>query len=87
MKNKKLLIALALVLCVTLSGCGKEALVCDHPITYMVNVHDATCTTDGYLGDRICVSCGEPKQIGYWVEKYHMWDGEKCTVCGIAQPY
>ena len=72
----------------TCSVCGESEIFDTVPAvghTNTVVVTPATCTTDGYLGDKICVACNYLVEAGNIVEKYHLWDGEKCTVCGITE--
>ena len=43
-------------------GGGEEA--CTHTNTEVRNKVDATCTTDGYTGDTVCLACGETIATG-----------------------
>ncbi|MBQ5884477.1 MAG: hypothetical protein IIW72_08110, partial [Clostridia bacterium] len=84
------------------STCGTSMLVEEYPATghkYEVkNAKPATCTTDGYTGDRVCTVCGVT-QAGVVIKKGEhnrviiprveptcnkagLTAGEKCTVCG-----
>lgn len=59
-----------------------------HGETELKNVKEATCTEEGYTGDKVCKVCGEVVEKGTVIEKspHHFTDG-KCTVCGAADPY
>ena len=52
--------------------CGIQVPQCNHEVTYMVNVKYATCTTDGYLGDKICVACNYLVEAGRYNTK--LWN-------------
>ena len=42
---------------------------CSHTNTELVDVSAATCTTDGYSGDRVCTDCGEIMSEGTKIDK------------------
>lgn len=49
------------------------------------NVKDATCTEEGYTGDKFCKDCGEVIEQGMTLAKgVHTYKDGKCTVCGAA---
>lgn len=60
---------------------------CSHEKTELKNIKNATCTEDGYSGDKYCIDCGKLIESGTAVKatdnKYA--DG-KCTVCGETDP-
>lgn len=48
---------------------------------------DATCTQNGYTGDKVCKICGEVVEKGKNIEKLaHNYKDGKCTVCGAKDP-
>lgn len=48
---------------------------------------EATCTTEGYTGDKVCEFCGEILEKGKTIGKLaHTYKDGKCTVCGAADP-
>lgn len=48
---------------------------------------DATCTAEGYTGDKICKYCGVVLEKGESIPKLeHNYKNGKCTVCGEADP-
>lgn len=51
------------------------------------NAKEATCTAEGYTGDKVCKVCGEAVEQGKAIPKLaHSYKGGKCTVCGAADP-
>lgn len=51
------------------------------------NNTDATCTNEGYTGDKVCTICGEVVEEGTVIEKVaHNYKDGKCTVCGALDP-
>ena len=52
--KKSLILVMLAVLMLVLAGCS-----CKHEATKLNNAVDATCVTDGYTGDVICLECGE----------------------------
>ncbi len=49
------------------------------------NVKNATCTLEGYTGDRVCKTCGKTIVTGTKTSKIaHNYQNGKCTVCGAA---
>lgn len=48
---------------------------------------EATCTEEGYTGDRVCSVCGEVLEKGKAIPKSaHTYQNGKCTHCGVADP-
>ena len=41
---------------------------CDHSDTELVNVKTATCTQEGYTGDKVCKDCGETVEAGTTID-------------------
>lgn len=55
--------------------------------TEIKNAKDATCTQNGYTGDKVCKICGEVVEKGKNIEKLaHNYKDGKCTVCGTKDP-
>ncbi len=51
------------------------------------NEKGATCTVEGYTGDKVCKDCGEILEKGEVVPMLaHSYKDGTCTVCGIADP-
>lgn len=64
---------------------GKEA--CTHADSEVKDAKDATCSEEGYTGDTYCKDCGEQVSAGEEIAvKDHSYEGEKCSVCGAANP-
>ena len=58
-----------------------------HGETETVNAKEATCTAEGYTGDKVCKVCGEVVEAGKTIAKTaHTFKDGKCTVCGAADP-
>lgn len=58
-----------------------------HGETELKNAKEATCTAEGYTGDKVCKVCGEVVEQGKAVPKVaHSYKDGKCTVCGAADP-
>ncbi|UTY39690.1 leucine-rich repeat domain-containing protein [Allocoprobacillus halotolerans] len=58
-----------------------------HGETELKNAKDATCTEEGYTGDKVCKVCGEVLEQGKVIPKLaHSYKDGKCTVCGVADP-
>ena len=54
-----------------------------HGETELKNEKEATCTVEGYTGDKVCKNCGEVLGKGEDVPKLmHSYKNGKCTVCG-----
>lgn len=48
---------------------------------------EATCSEEGYTGDKACAVCGETLEKGEVIPKLaHDYRDGKCTVCGAADP-
>lgn len=55
--------------------------------TELKNAKEATCTAEGYTGDKVCKVCGEVIEKGKAIPKLaHSYKDGKCTVCGAADP-
>lgn len=51
------------------------------------NAKEATCTEEGYTGDKVCKVCGEVTEKGTVAAKIaHSYKDGKCSVCGAADP-
>lgn len=58
-----------------------------HGETVVKNTKNATCTEEGYTGDKVCKDCGEVLEQGKIIPKLaHKYQDGKCTVCGTADP-
>jgi LPXTG-motif cell wall-anchored protein len=58
-----------------------------HVETEIQGAKDATCTEEGYTGDKVCKVCGEVLEKGKPIAKIaHTYKDGKCTVCGAADP-
>ena len=54
--------------------------------TEVKNAKDATCTEEGYTGDKVCKGCGEILEKGEATGKIaHDYQDGKCSVCGKEQ--
>lgn len=66
---------------------GGDTPECQHTLTEIRNVKDATCTDTGYSGDKVCLACGVTLKRG--VETYrvdHSYSDGKCEMCGKDEP-
>lgn len=58
-----------------------------HGETELKNAKEATCTAEGYTGDKVCKVCGEIVEQGKAIPKLaHSYKDGKCTVCGATDP-
>lgn len=58
-----------------------------HGETELKNAKEATCTAEGYTGDKVCKVCGEVVEQGKAIPKLaHSYKDGKCTVCGATDP-
>lgn len=58
-----------------------------HDEIVLKNAKEATCTEEGYTGDKVCAVCGEIVEKGTVIPKTaHNYEDEKCTVCGAQEP-
>lgn len=58
-----------------------------HGKTEITGAKEATCTAEGYTGDKICAVCKEVLEKGTVIKKKaHTYKEGKCTVCGTADP-
>ena len=67
------------------AACGdfsatKTIQVTGHPNTELKNAKEATCSKEGYTGDKICKDCGKTIEAGKTIpKKEHSWDAGKVT--------
>ena len=67
------------------AACGdfsatKTIQVTGHPNTELKNAKEATCSTEGYTGDKICKDCGKTIEAGKTIpKKEHSWNAGKVT--------
>lgn len=67
------------------AACGdffatKTIQVTGHPNTELKNAKEATCSKEGYTGDKICKDCGKTIEAGKAIpKKEHSWDAGKVT--------
>lgn len=67
------------------AACGdltatKTIQVTGHPNIELKNAKEATCSTEGYTGDKICKDCGKTIEAGTTIpKKEHSWDAGKVT--------
>ena len=67
------------------AACGdltatKTIQVTGHPNTEVKNAKEATCSKEGYTGDKICKDCGKTIESGKTIpKKEHSWDAGKVT--------
>lgn len=65
----------------------REISALGHGETELKNAKEATCTAEGYTGDKVCKVCGEVVEQGKAIPKLaHSYKDGKCTVCGAADP-
>ena len=58
-----------------------------HGETELKDAKEATCTKEGYTGDKVCTVCGEVVEQGAAIAKLpHDFEDGKCTVCGAEDP-
>ena len=58
----------------------KTIQVTGHPNIELKNAKEATCSTEGYTGDKICKDCGKTIEAGKIIpKKEHSWDAGKVT--------
>ena len=58
-----------------------------HGKAELKNKKEATCTTEGYTGDKVCEDCGEVLEKGETISKLtHSYKDGTCTVCGASDP-
>ena len=58
-----------------------------HGETELKDAKEATCTAEGYTGDKVCKVCGEVVEQGKAIPKLaHSYKDGKCTVCGATDP-
>lgn len=58
-----------------------------HGETELKNAKEATCTAEGYSGDKVCKDCGVTVEAGNAIAKTaHSFNDGKCTVCSAADP-
>ena len=89
--NKILKLLLTTCLTVSLIGCGtlndnhdenhKED--CTHLEVEVIDLKEATCTEEGYTGDKKCKECQEIIEDGITIDKLnHEYIEGKCSKCG-----
>lgn len=58
-----------------------------HGKTEITGAKEASCTAEGYTGDKICTVCKEVIEKGTVIKKKaHTYKEGKCTVCGTVDP-
>ena len=58
-----------------------------HGETELKNKKEASCTAEGYTGDKVCTECGKILERGENVPKLgHSYKDGTCTVCGASDP-
>ena len=58
-----------------------------HGTTELKNKKEATCTEEGYTGDKVCKDCGTVLEKGKVVSKIaHDYKNGKCSVCDAIDP-
>ncbi len=58
-----------------------------HGATELKNAKEATCTEEGYTGDKVCKDCGAVLEKGKVIPKIaHNYKDGKCAVCGAVDP-
>ncbi len=66
---------------------GSHFEVDKHDSFEIVGAKDATCTSEGYTGDKVCTKCGKLLESGNVIAKLpHNFADGTCTVCGQADP-
>lgn len=69
---------------VTIVALFKPGTKCEHINTELTNNKDATCTENGYTGDRICHDCGDIVERGADISAIgHIFENGRCKSCGI----
>ena len=63
--------------------------ICDHANTELQNVKEATCTEDGYSGDKVCTACGTTVETGTVITAAGSHSGGTATCtekakCGVC---
>lgn len=59
----------------------------NHPSTVLKNAKAATCTEDGYTGDKYCTECGALVEAGKVIPAIsHNYENGVCTMCGAKDP-
>ncbi len=59
----------------------------NHPSTVLKNAKAATCTEDGYTGDKYCTECGVLVEAGKVIPAIsHNYENGVCTMCGAKDP-
>lgn len=57
---------------------------CEHKNIEIKNNKEATCTEEGYTGDKICTDCDETIENGAIIQTIgHSFENGSCRVCGI----
>ena len=56
-----------------------------HGTIKVVNKKEATCTSNGYTGDKVCIECGTIIETGSVINKLaHQYKDGKCIECGAV---
>lgn len=72
---------------VTTMDKDQHFIVDNHDVSEIVNAKEATCTTEGYTGDKICTQCGKILEKGQVIAKLgHNYENGVCTICGGKDP-
>ena len=60
---------------------------CGHFVTTLEGKVAATCSAEGYTGNKVCVACGTVTQTGKAIAKAeHNYKDGKCVACGAEDP-
>lgn len=67
---------------------GNIIKVCNHSNDFIIiNTKDATCTEEGYTGDKVCPDCNEVMEEGTIIPKLsHEFEDGICNNCGELDP-
>ena len=66
---------------------GSHFEVDKHDSFEIVGAKDATCTDEGYTGDKVCAKCGKLLESGTAIAKLpHNFVNGTCSVCGATDP-
>ena len=66
---------------------GSISKKCKHANTEIVNAKDATCTEEGYTGDKVCSECNKVMETGTVIPMLtHNFESGTCTHCGVVDP-
>ena len=66
---------------------GNVTTVCDHLHTEITNEKEATCTEEGYTGDKVCTDCDKVLEVGTeTLALGHNFENGTCTNCDELDP-